>query len=321
MVYRSAIAGLLLCALMSLAGTAAEPADQEDTNYVLGPGDQVLIWALQAEELGNRSYAIDESGFLSLPLAGRIEAGGLTLRQLESLVAQKLSRYLVQPQVTASVVEYHSQPISVVGAVANPGVQQLRGRKTLLEALSAAGGLRADAGAVARVTRKRKWGALPLPGATPDSTGESTVAEVNVKALMASSRSAENVDLRPEDVISVPPAPTVYVIGEVAKPGGFPAGDERQTTALQILAMAGGVTRIAAPSKATILRFADGGPKRTGIPVDLKRILAGKQQDIQLEANDILFIPDSRGKRFTARMLDTLLSGGVSVATVGALSR
>src|SRR5438067_10643799 len=173
MVMRKVAVGLLgvmcLC-LRLLADTSTEPAGSgHSPDYVLGAGDVINIWALELDEFTQKPIRIDASGFVNLPLAGRVEAAGLTVSQFENDLTGKLKKYKRNPQVTVTVAEFHSQPVSVFGAVNTPGVQHLEGNKTLIEVLSLAGGLTSDAGYSVKITRRREFGKIPLPNAFEDS--------------------------------------------------------------------------------------------------------------------------------------------------------
>jgi polysaccharide export outer membrane protein len=278
--------------------------------YIIGPNDQIVIHAPNAEEIDNKPVRIDTRGTINLPLIGRIQARGLTSEQLEASINERLSKYLVNPDVTVDVVEMHSQPISVLGAVGNPGVHQLQGQKNLFEVLSLVGGLKDDAGSVVKITRKLEWGRIPLPDAKDDSSGGFSVASVSVKEIMSGSNPAENILIEPEDVISVPKADIIYAIGAVKKPGGFILGQNRSLGALQILALAEGLDRAAAASNARIMRVIPGSSTRDEIPVDLKKILAAKKPDIPLKADDILFVPTSTAKLASFRTVEALIQVG-----------
>src|SRR5207342_275340 len=97
-------------------------------------------------EISDKPILIGTDGYIRMPMVDRLRAGGLTVNQLETQIAARLKPYIQNPQVSVSVVEFRSQPVSVLGAVATSGVVQLRGHKTLFEVISAAGGLRAEAG-------------------------------------------------------------------------------------------------------------------------------------------------------------------------------
>src|SRR5205807_712393 len=227
---------------------------------------------------------IDSTGSIRMPLIGEVHASGLSLDQLEAEVRKRLSKYYKSPQVGISLVEYHSQPVSVMGAVRLPGVQQLQGQKTLMEVLSMAGGLMPDSGYVIKITRRMEWGKLPLPNASVDSTGEFTVAEVRVKDLMDAKNPSENILMKPRDVITVPRAEMVYVMGEVKRPGGFTLHDEEKISILQALSMAEGLSRTASPRNAKILRVSGSKTaEREEISVDVRRVLEGRAADGMLQ--------------------------------------
>ncbi len=242
-----------------------------------------------------------------------MRAAGLTVEELEAQLAQLLETYLEEPQVAVSVTEFRSQPVSVVGAVTNPGSYQLRGGKSLLEILSLAGGLRPDAGQIVRITRQLSWGRIPVPTATEDLTGRVSLVDINLRSVMQSKNADENLELRPNDIISVPRADMVYVMGDVAKPGGFVLSERGTVSALQALSLAGGLSRTAAPQHAKILRDSGNAPARNELPIDLKRILAGKASDVMLQPEDILFVPNNSAKSAGLRAVEAAIQVGTGV--------
>jgi protein involved in polysaccharide export with SLBB domain len=127
---------------------------------------------------------------------------------------ERLKPLIVSPNVSVSLTETHSQPFTVLGSVKTPGVYQLTGRKTLLDALSQCGGPTDDAGYTLRISRRKQSGPLPLPGAMPDPTGEFSIAEVSLQNILDSSNPSGNILLMPDDVISVPRDKWFYVIGD-----------------------------------------------------------------------------------------------------------
>jgi polysaccharide export outer membrane protein len=282
-------------------------------DYVLGPEDSVLVRVLDAEELGTLPYAIDLRGNMNLPRVGRVHAGGLTTEQLEKTLTEMFRDYLQEPVVTVSVAEYRSQPISVLGQVATPGVHQMRGRKTLFEVISEAGGLKGDAGNSIKITRRKEWGPIPLPSAITDSSQEYFVAEVSIRSVMEAQNPRENIAVKPNDVITVPKADLIYVIGAVKKAGGFVLSERGDMSVLQALSMAEGLDRTAASGKAAILR-GSGSANRAEIPVDIKNMLTGKVADIPMLANDILFVPNSAAKGVAMRTLEAVIQAGTGMA-------
>jgi polysaccharide export outer membrane protein len=301
-----------LVAVLLLFFQAPPPIPAPDT-YTLGPGDQILIRAPEVEEIDNKPIPIDMKGSINLFQVGRIQASGLTTEQLETAIAGRLKKYLVKPDVSVYLTEMRSQPVSILGEVQAPGVHQLEGKKNLFEVLSLAGGLRPEAGNVVNITRRIEWGPIPLPGAANDSTGQFSVASVQVKSVMKASNPAENILIKPNDVISVPQADTIYVIGAVKKPGAYVLGEHRTLGTLQILALAEGAEKTADTKDAKIMRVVAGSNDRSEIHVDLKAILAGKISDVPLTADDILFVPNSSAKAAGYRALDALVQGATLV--------
>lgn len=300
-------------AVLLLCFQAPPPTPTPDT-YTLGPGDQIIIRVSDVEEIDNKAVPIDVKGSINLPHVGRIQASGLTTEQLEAAIGQRLKKYLVQPDVTVYLTEMRSQPVSILGEVGTPGVHQLQGQKNLFEVLSLAGGLREDAGNVINITRRLEWGPIPLPGAANDSTGHFSVASVEVKSVLTASNPAQNILIKPNDVISVPKADTIYVIGAVKKPGAYVLGEHRSLSALQILALAEGPDRTADTKDAKIMRAVPGSnDRRSEIPVDLKTILAGKTPDVPLTADDILFVPTSKAKAAGYRALEAMVQAGTFI--------
>ena len=106
----------------------------------------------------------------------------------------------------------------------------------------------------------------------------------------------------PDDVISVPKAELVYVLGEVQKPGGYVLNEKEELSALQVIAMAGGFGPASAPGDSKVIRSSEG--KRTELPLNLKRLIAGKVPDIVLKPRDILYVPKSVGKRAALRTME-----------------
>jgi polysaccharide export outer membrane protein len=286
--------------------------------YRLGPGDEIKVQQPNAEELDGTTARVDDQGNVNLPLVGRIQVGGLTIEETEASVRKSLLRLLVKPEPVISITEYRSQPVSVLGEVNTAGVIQLQGRKNLVEMLSMAGGLKADAGTDVEISRRLAYGKLPLPGATTDPTNEYSIARVNLAALLKGSNSSENIIIFPRDIISVPRAELVYVTGDVKKPGGFPLNGTGAISVLQAVSLAEGLGPQASPKKAKIFRQVDNSGKETAgkkeIDVDVAAILAGKASDFVLQPKDILFIPDSTSKKAGIRAAEAAIQAATGVA-------
>jgi polysaccharide export outer membrane protein len=314
-----AAAAFLMVLLAPLCAIAQQPAGTgalPDSGYVLGPDDEIAIHAIDAPEIPDKPILIGTNGNITLSLIGRVKAAGLTVEQLETELNTQLKQYVKDPQVSITVAEFRSQPVSVFGAVTNPGVIQLRGRKTLYEALSMAGGPRETRGSTLTVTRRRENGEIPLPGATVDPTGQFSVVELNVSEILEGKNPATNIEIKPNDVISVSEADSnmIYVVGDVEHAGGFTLGGRRSVSVLMALSMAGGLGRTAKPQKARIIRPIPGEAKPQEIAVNLAQVLNGKAEDIGLRAQDVLVVPTSSRKTLGSYAVPAAVSAAVYAA-------
>jgi len=282
--------------------------------YTLAEGDQITIHTSVVAEVSEKAYRIESDGCVKAPLVGSVRAAGETVRGLEEILAKKFEQFYFEPQLTVSVTDFRSQPVSVIGAVNTPGIHQLRGKQTVVEMLSAAGGARADAGPVLTITRKMKCGAIPLPVAHPDGTGNFSIAEIDLQQLLAAKDPGSNIALCPDDVLSIPKGEIVYVVGQVKKAGGFQLGSRHSITVLEALSLAEGLDPKAAPGHSLILRPSpENGGERQELPVNLKAIMAGKSPDVPLHPNDILLVPNSAARSAAVRSLETALQIGTGL--------
>lgn len=313
----------IFCSMGTRGQVAATPGselpkakceDQVRSTYLLGPDDQLEITGPELTESGTKPVRIDSEGDVQVPLVGRVHVAGLTAQDTEKKLNKALSTYIKDPQAVVSVTEVRSQPVSVIGAVNTPGVHQVQGHKTLLEMLASAGGLRQDAGYSVRITRQREWGCIPLPGATPDPSGQFSVAELNLKKIMEAKDPVENIQILPHDVISVPKAEMVYVVGEVRRSGGFVLGEHQTISVLQALSLAEGLNSGADTRHARILRLKREADQREELPVDIKDLFKGKKKDVSMQADDILFVPGSTGKKAALRAIETAVQTGTGIA-------
>lgn len=303
---------LCLCLAANLAVCWAVEQPASGADYVLGPEDVLSITAIDAPEISNQPVRIETSGYIRLPMAGQVCASGLSVPQLEEVLSHRLKEYIKRPEVSVRVAEYRSQPVTVIGSVNNPGVHQVQGHKTLLEILSMTGGLRNDAGYMIKLTRRNGQATLPCQPAQ-QTKQQFSVTEINIESLLKANKPEANVTIQAHDVISVPPADMLFVVGEVRKAGGFTMRGGERLSVLVALSLAEGVTPMAAPEQAKVLRLKAGSSQRTEIPVNLKKMLSGKMNDVDLQQNDILFVPNSLAKSVTKRSVDAALQIGTGL--------
>jgi polysaccharide export outer membrane protein len=218
--------------------------------------------------------------------------------------------------------EQHSQPITVIGSVKNPMVIQAIRQTTLLQVLSQAGGVSDDAGSTVIITRPPSVAAGSEDSDAAKVPSDPQTFTISLSDLLESGNQNFNIPVLGGDVVSVPRAGIIYVVGAVTRPGGFVMLNDRdRMTTLKILSLAGGTTGSAKTKEAVILRKNSDTGKRDEVPVDLKKVLDLKSEDVMLQSSDILFIPDSSGKKALHRAGDVALSltTGIALITVGRL--
>jgi len=299
----------------------AQASDIKQGEYLIGAGDLMGVEVFDVPEL-SREVRVDDSGYIALPLMPtKVRAAGLTPYQLQDKLAELLQTngLVTTPQVTVTLKEQHSQPITVIGAVKNPLVIQATRRITLLQALSQAGGIAEEAGSTVIVTRSASD---PTESASVDAPAAPAAPQTYTITLADALESGDarfNIPLVGGDVVSVPRAGIIYVVGAVARPGGFMLqNDQDRMTMLKMLSLAGGTTNTAKARNAVILRKNLDTGQRDQVPIDLKKVMQLKTADVQMEPNDILFVPDSNGLKALHRAGEVAISLTTGIAIVAA---
>ena len=277
--------------------TASQP-------YHMQPTDQIVIHSTVVKEMVDKQFKLDERGEVNFPLIGRLQLSGETVTSVEAKLTEKLKKYYVAPDIEVAVTAVRTLPVSILGSVGTPGVHMIKEPTRLVDIISIAGGLRSDAGQNVIVSRDPKNGPLPHPKATTAPGGETAVT-LDVTRLLQGQAPEDNVMILPQDVITIPAAQVVYVVGNVKKAGGFTLVGRPNLSVIQAIALAEGLDPRAKPSDARILRR--GADGRQEIAVNVKRVLAGKEDDLVLQPNDILYVPSSTAKIITTRTIDTTL--------------
>jgi polysaccharide export outer membrane protein len=308
-----------LAILLALASVVAlgqvrpqlmEEASKENLpSQKLGIDDLVAVSVYDAPEL-TRTVRVEADGAIHLPLlTNGVAAAGLFAHDVEASLsnALKSEQILVDPVVKVTVAEYHSRPISVMGAVRKPLTFQAVGAVTLLDALARAEGLSPDAGTEVLVSR---------PQPSPDSRGEvsATLLErIPLNRLLKDADPAVNYALHGGEEIRVPEAGKIFVLGNVKKPGAFAVHDAGDNSVLKMVALSEGVLPYAA-KQAYIYRREASGDKHE-IPVELEKILQRKSPDVPLEVDDVLYIPDNKSRRNAVNIIDRITGFGASTAS------
>jgi polysaccharide biosynthesis/export protein len=225
------------------------------TDYVVGPQDVLTITSYDQADLSGK-FTVEADGTFTYPMIGRVKAGGTTLRQVEMRVKEQLKDlgFFKNPQITVSVDTYKSQKVFIVGEVRNPGSYVLSGNMNLVEALARAGSTLPTASGEAVIVHPA--GGAAVGPVLPTSKNAEDVVHVDLKELEAG-LSGQNTALLDGDTIYLPRAESVYVFGQVMRPGAYVL-QQKNTSVLQVLALAGGVTDRASTSRIKIARIVNG---------------------------------------------------------------
>jgi len=310
-------ATLLPLALVFASGLAAQSNVRAESVgrsvAALGPDDSITVLALNCEEI-SKDWRIGVTGDVTFPMIGRVHLAGMTIEQAESEISIRLKKYLKDPQVTIYPSEQRSRPITIAGAVDKPGKYQITATfTTLFDALVMAGGPK-NAGPTVTVKRSVKEGGIAGPGVKRDMAGTFDMAEFDLKSIMDSSDgpgSKANFKLQPFDVITVTPATaprTVYVVGQVNRPGSVDLVTQETVSLMKVIAVAGGLSNIAAADNTMIMHISTEGVQTSTAIVKLKMIMSGKAKDLDLIAGDIVVVPSSKAKVISQMFTGTALN-------------
>ncbi len=310
-------------------------------DYVIGNGDLLDLDVFDVKEL-SREVRVSQTGAIGIPLVPvRLHVAGLTEVQAQQKIAEVLEAngLVSHADVSLSVRERKSKPITVVGAVGHAMVYQADRPTTILEVLAEAGGVATDAGDTVIVTRPASeppaaadpseppviGPEVPLPGAAlPNASSNSQLSSeppplnntitINLNELMETGDVTNNIVLQAGDIITVPHSGIVYVLGAVGRPGGFVlANDRGHMSTLKVLALAGGLNRTAKSDRAVIVRKDSQGQQHE-VAVNLKKVMDRKEEDVLLQPSDILYVPNSAGKQAMVRTLELGVALGTGVA-------
>jgi polysaccharide export outer membrane protein len=333
-------------------------------DYIVGNGDVLDIDVFDVKEL-SREVRVSQTGTIAIPLVPvRLHVAGLSELQVEQKIVEVLEAngLVTHPEVSVSVKERRSKPITVVGAVFKPLVYQADRQVTLLEVLAEAGGISNDAGDTVIITRaavdatdpseppaigqedpipapaQQKDASKSAPLTAPSSSGTPPSSDsaaqksvftppdptepprlnntitVNLNELVEDGNATNNLVLQAGDIVTVPHAGIVYVLGSVGRPGGYVlANDRSHMTTLKMLALAGGLGPTAKSDHAVIIRKDSQGQQHE-VPVDLKKVQKRESEDVQLLPSDILYVPNSGAKQALLRSIEFGLALGSGVA-------
>ena len=265
----------------------------EQAAMSIGPGDLIDLSVYHVPELVLK-VRVDTNGLVSLPLIGDLRLAGMTVRDAQTQIAGKLVdlQLVKRPQVSLFVEEFATQGVTVYGEVSTPGIYPLIGPHTLYDAISAAGGLTAKAGHTVTVLHGGKHGSeevIDLP-----SDGSTAKARVRIS---------------PGDTVVVSKTGVVYVLGEVNKPGAFLLENNTSMSIMKAMALGGSATKLASLKHVMVIRKGDDGLIETEVRLD--KIFKGEASDVQLHAEDIVFVPLSNVKNYGAMGIQAAIQAAV----------
>jgi polysaccharide biosynthesis/export protein len=301
-----------------IAELAAATAHPRTGDIPIGAGDILHIDVFEVPDL-SQDVRVGETGLISLPLIpDRIPVAGCTPYQLSGNLDKLLQAngLVMHPQVSVIIKEQNSGPISIAGAVRHPVVLHEVRPTTLIEALAEADGVSDDAGDNILITRQKEPALVcGQEDPPPDPTADPETFHIKVSELLEKGNPAFNVPVYAGDVITVPRAGIIYVVGSVGQPGGYALNDPGATfDVMKMIALAHGLAPYAKTNDSVVLRKDPTTGQTKEIPVKLKRILDRKDPDIRLYAGDILYVPGSGAKRALATASGAAIGIGTGLA-------
>lgn len=287
-------------------------------DYRLGAGDRLEVTIVGEDPL-DREVAAD--GAITIPFLGSVHVGDLTAEEAEARIAAGLEeRDLIKdPQVLVSVTDYASKRVYALGEIDRPGEYAVSFQVTLMDLIFIAGGIDFTAARYGYLHRRTgeappEWrpayvhAQLADLAERPDVARPGTeVVQVDLQPLKTGGVLERNIVLRHGDLFYVPRRhiETVYVIGDVNRPGSFELPNAAQVTAAQAIAWAGGPTRTARMSEGILVRQEADGERRE-FPVDFAAVLRGAEPDVDVRPGDIIFVPGSTGKTVGQGLFNTI---------------
>ncbi len=282
--------------------------------YLIGIGDVLDIRVYNRPQLSRDAIRVDGRGMIRMPLLGtEIRAKCRTDYELAQEISRLYLEYLRTPHVEVFIKDFQSKPVAVIGAVREPGRFQLQRKVRLLELLSFAGGPTDDAGGRIQIKHDSNTRSCELEnsGENPVESVVATASSENVtwyqiKDLMKSGDAeADNPFVLPGDVVNLIEADKIYIVGNVYKPTTIAL--KEQITITQAIAMAGGTLPDTSFDKVRISRQALGETTKTEILVNLKAVSQKKAEDVVLQANDIIEVPSSTGKKILRGLINSIV--------------
>lgn len=262
----------------SPSASASAPQAPVLTGIVIGPGDTLHVVVFDVPELEQR-MTVSDAGDADFTLVGAVHVAGLTQGQAAQKLVSMLAsgHFVLHPNVTITVEQSAAAQVSVLGEVHTPGTYEISTARSILDVLALAGGL--TGAADHNITIKRRQSEDKTAVFVPNNADDAI---------------ARSVLVYPGDTVIVPKAGLIYVLGDVGRPGGYYMERDSKLSVLQAVSMAGGAQPTAAAPHARIVRKApETATGYVDIPLPLRAIQDGKKPDVQLQADDVIYVPFS----------------------------
>lgn len=249
----------------------------QDPIYRVGRGDLLAINVFGEEGLSDLRVSVDGEGYIQVPFLERVAVAGLSASEIQSILKEGFGRQFRKPWVVVDVAEYRSRPVYLVGQFNKPGVIYLQGPTNLLQVVSMANGMSENA----HLSGARLW-----------RSGE--IAAVDMSALLVDGYAAHNIYLESGDTIVVPNNSDnkAYVMGAVVRAGAVPFSNEPMTLLKALTQVGGPIKATALLSQIRVIRTHSAIEGQL-ILVNAKDILKGRAPDLQLQPDDIVYVPDN----------------------------
>jgi polysaccharide export outer membrane protein len=290
---RTRVLCLTLCLFQTGASQAAPPE-----SLLIGPGDLLHVQVADTPEMDQHPRVTD-SGEAPIEGVGNVKVSGLTPAAAATAIRCRLvsAQYMKHPEVTVSIEQYATQNVSVLGEVKAAGAYPIGTPRSILDVLALAGGLGPTADRNIIIERH----------------GDSAQRIHYNFSNDADQAVTGQIMVNPGDIVVVPKAGIVYVLGDVNHPGGYVmANNESKMTMLQALAAAGGLTKTAKQGHARLIRRENGSYSDRELSVgDLQQ---GKIPDIAMQPGDVLYVPFSYGRNLAVLGAGSIAGSATSAA-------
>lgn len=280
------------------------PQQPADDRYRIGPGDVLDIRIHNRPNLTRENVRVEGNGMIRMPLIEtEIQAACQTEGELAKEISTRYAKYYKNLQVDVFIKEYHSRQVAVIGAVNDQSRFQLQRRVRLLELLTYAKGPSPRAGQTVNIVHST----ASSPCKQTDESDTSSVFSSYKLSHVLQGDPKSNPYLEPGDIVTVPEADQVYVVGNVFMP--LTISLREPITLTRAIAMAGGLKQDTRKDKIRVLRQEPGTTMRKEITVDLYAIEKKRSEDLALAPNDIIDVPTSAGKSFLRSLVQGVVPG------------